>query len=430
MEAMNKRDMADFRGGRAHLWDLPWFRDVLTLAAVAVTLLAAWQVWAILAPVLIGLAMAYLFDPLLSVLERRCRVPRLVSAIVLLLLVLAVVGIGLALLMPVLIEQARDLGRNMQEYANWLSSKVGMDWQGVMDWLQNHLLAVASGSPDTNSGQSSAIVSTTQPAATQAATQPTAGQAAGLFGRWAGMAAQGLGRGLGVLGAVIGVGSYLVLAVVITVFCFVVFAWRLSRMVAWTLVTIPGVSHPRTLHVLGRMDKAVSGFIRGRMIQSLVMGAILSVGWMLVGVPYWLLLGVLGGLMNMIPYAASLVWLVAVGATVLDGATSSEGLHWMHLVLPTLIYFGAQLLDGWVVEPIVQGKATNLDPLTVLLAVLIGGSLLGVVGMVLAIPVAACLKILAEEVWVPGLRRRAAVNAGSTPDTPGDGSSAPPRQPS
>ncbi|MCC7204234.1 MAG: AI-2E family transporter [Phycisphaeraceae bacterium] len=422
MEAMNKQDMIV---GRAHLWDQPWFRDVLTLAAVAMALLAAWQVWAILAPVLVGLAMAYVFDPLLSVLERRCRVPRLVSAIVLLLLVLSVVGIGLALLLPVLIEQARELGRNMQEYANWLSAKLGMDWRGVMDWLQNHLMSMLSGSPDV--GQPAAVASTTQPDATQAATQPTAGQAASIFGRWAGMAAQGLGRGLGVLGAVIGVGSYLVLAVVITVFCFVVFAWRLSRMAAWTLVTIPGVNHPKTLHVLGRMDVAVSGFIRGRLVQSLVMGTVLSVGWMFVGVPYWLLLGVLGGLMNMIPYAASLIWLVAVGATVLDGVTSSGGLHWTHLVLPSVIYFGAQLLDGWVVEPVVQGKATNLDPLTVLLSVLIGGSLLGVVGMVLAIPVTACLKILAEEVWVPGLRRRAAADAMASPSD-AERSSTSPRQ--
>ena len=61
-----------------------------------------------------------------------------------------------------------------------------------------------------------------------------------------------------------------------------------------------------------------------------------------------------------------------------------------------------------MVEPIVQGRVTNLDPLTVLLSVLVGGALAGLLGMVLAIPIAACIKILSQEVLVPRLREYAA----------------------
>ena len=77
------------------------------------------------------------------------------------------------------------------------------------------------------------------------------------------------------------------------------------------------------------------------------------------------------------------------------------------VIFPTVVYLLAQALDGWVMEPIVQGRATNLDPLTVLLAVLIGGTLAGLLGMLAAIPVAACIKILGQEVMVPRLRRYA-----------------------
>jgi predicted PurR-regulated permease PerM len=70
-----------------------------------------------------------------------------------------------------------------------------------------------------------------------------------------------------------------------------------------------------------------------------------------------------------------------------------------------VVYLIAQLADGWLVEPVVQGKATNLDPLTVMLAVIIGGSLAGLLGMLLAIPFAACGKILAREVILPELRQ-------------------------
>jgi len=80
---------------------------------------------------------------------------------------------------------------------------------------------------------------------------------------------------------------------------------------------------------------------------------------------------------------------------------------WAVFVAPSLAYLVVQALDGWVVEPLVQGRATNLDPLSVLLAVLVGGALAGLAGMLVAIPVAACAKILGQEVVVPRLRELA-----------------------
>ena len=61
-------------------------------------------------------------------------------------------------------------------------------------------------------------------------------------------------------------------------------------------------------------------------------------------------------------------------------------------------------LDGWVLTPLIAGKATNLDPVTIFVAVLAGGSVMGAYGMLIAIPIAACLKILLSDLVVPKLR--------------------------
>ena len=74
----------------------------------------------------------------------------------------------------------------------------------------------------------------------------------------------------------------------------------------------------------------------------------------------------------------------------------------------SIVYVIAQSLDGWVIEPLVQGKATGMDALTVLLVVLAGGALLGILGVVLAVPIAACIKILCQEILLPKLRNFAA----------------------
>ena len=74
---------------------------------------------------------------------------------------------------------------------------------------------------------------------------------------------------------------------------------------------------------------------------------------------------------------------------------------WGILLWPTLVFSIVQIIEGYVLTPLVAGKATNLDPVTILVAVLAGGSVLGVYGMLLAIPLAACAKILIMDVLMP-----------------------------
>lgn len=79
------------------------------------------------------------------------------------------------------------------------------------------------------------------------------------------------------------------------------------------------------------------------------------------------------------------------------------------VVWPTVVYIAVQFLEGWVLTPWLQSGQTNLRAVTIILVVIIGGVVAGILGMLLAIPVAACMKILFEEV-VPPLQRWAATH--------------------
>ncbi|MEX0745930.1 MAG: AI-2E family transporter [Phycisphaeraceae bacterium] len=387
------------------IWRQRWFQALLALLLVAAAavlivpplLALLYAVRSVLLPVLVGLALAYTVNPLARWLHQRWRVPRTVTAVG---VMAAVAGIVLGLLLylvPKMLEQAGVLIFNVPRYVRELAEHFEVDLEELISRIEgraSELLAADDGNVDV--------------AAVGA------------------MVWQWLDVGLGVIGTTIGMASYLVIAAVVVCFCFFFFLWKFDAIVSWFVPFVPATHRERTLDIVRQMDWSVSAFIRGRLIQAIVVAVVLSVGWWLAGVPYWLLLGVGSGLLNLIPYAAVVGWPIAVGLAWLDSLTGGAAAEattavngaiaegdavfdlWSVLVWPSAVYLLAQGLDGWVIEPLVQGQATNLDPLTVLLAVLLGGSLMGLLGLMIAIPLAACLKILAKEVVLPQLRTWAA----------------------
>ncbi|MFW6059862.1 MAG: AI-2E family transporter [Phycisphaeraceae bacterium] len=382
------------------VWHERWFQRllvVLLVAAVAVLVVPAvlaviYTVRPVLLPVLIALVLAYIANPLATWAQRRLRLPRFVSTVLLLLAVLVVI-LGLtAYLVPKVVLQVQDLIQSVPEYVENVAERS----QYLQDLAAEYDIETAD----------------------LAQTMRDAAQAwlVGAIGEDGSLDVTGiaqkivavLGVGLGVIGSTIGYVTYIAVAVVVVSFCFFFFLWKWPAMVGWFVPFIPAQRRERALEILGKMDASVSGFIRGRLIQASVVALVLSSGWWITGVPYFLLLGIGGGLLNLIPYAAVVAWPLAIGLAWLDVLGADGFSFWWVVFWPSMVYFLAQGLDGWVVEPLVQGKATNLDPLTVLLAVLLGGSIAGLLGLLIAIPTAACVKIFAQEVVLPKLRRWAA----------------------
>lgn len=412
------------------LWEFQWVRDLLWILGALALLWLIYTVRSIAAPVLIGLALAYAVNPIVNWLTRRLRMSRLIATSSILLLAFVVFVALMAYLVPLLFHQSTDLIDKAPDYAKKFAAKAAPALNDAgfraKERFEKVLSMIGMQVPEQAETQPSDSVITPadesleepiEPAIADSphampATRPAPKSQLAIppvdWSKVSSFILASLNIGWSVVGSTISTTAYLCLALVLTFYCFFVFSWRFDAILAWFGTFIPNAHRERTIGILSRMDKAVSSFLRGRMIQVVVLGTNLSIGWWIVGVPYWALLGMLSGLMNIVPYASFIGWPIAVLLIWIDTVSSGGQVTiWKILIWPSLAYIIPQQFDNWIVEPLVQGKATSMDPLSVMLAVMIGASLLGVVGMIIAIPCAACIKILAQEMIIPRLRARA-----------------------
>jgi predicted PurR-regulated permease PerM len=170
---------------------------------------------------------------------------------------------------------------------------------------------------------------------------------------------------------------------------------------------LPRKNREETLHLIGLMDRAVSGFVRGRIVICAIMGLLFAIGWLICGVPYAITIGLFVGAISLVPYLGGIGLPLAVGLLFFDQlqlAPEARMAWWGMILWPTLVFVVVQSIEGYVLTPLIAGKATDLDPVTIVVAIIAGGSVAGVYGMLLAIPFAACAKILVKHLVLPRVR--------------------------
>lgn len=151
---------------------------------------------------------------------------------------------------------------------------------------------------------------------------------------------------------------------------------------------LPTAARSDALELVGRVHRVVGRFVRGQLIVSLVVGVLAALGLSLLGVRYALFLGLIAGLFDIIPYFGPI--LGAAPAVALALLRSPLTALWV-----LLLFVAIQQLEGSLLSPKVVGEQVGLHPLTVVFSVLAGGELFGVVGMLLAVPAAATIKVTA-----------------------------------
>jgi predicted PurR-regulated permease PerM len=163
---------------------------------------------------------------------------------------------------------------------------------------------------------------------------------------------------------------------------------------------------------LGKMEKAVdnikrllSRYFSGLVLQIFIVGVVVSLGLSIIGVQNALILGVIAGIFNLIPYIGPYI-----GASfgVLLGVTSELAIGSQTSLLPfslqiLSVFIAVQLLDNFVLQPLIFSKSVKAHPLEIFLVVLISGTLFGILGMIAAIPVYTILRVVAME-FLPNLK--------------------------
>ncbi len=158
---------------------------------------------------------------------------------------------------------------------------------------------------------------------------------------------------------------------------------------AWVRDLMPRHSEGVIMGLLKQIDEKLSGFVRGQISVAMVLGVSYALMLTLAGLKYGFLIGLMSGLLSVIPMVGSAVGLIV-----------SVSVAWFQAGEPTFvlliagIFIGGQVIEGNFLTPKLVGDSVGLHPLWVFFALLAGGSLLGILGMFLAVPVAAVVGVL------------------------------------
>ncbi len=373
-----------------HLWHYQAVRDLLLVGLVAGLVWSGYALRAVTVPLLVALLLAYLFEPLVAWLVRRAGLNRKLAVGLLIATVGLVVVGALALLVPIAVGQTAALVRDFE--------------QGT---FRKTALDLSDELPEPFREKAIALISFLPERAAAAPAEPGDEIAPAPKVPAAGAAGAKLLRGARAAGAVLGHAVKLGFLAFLIPFYFFFFSLWYPSIVSFGRGLVPEWRRDRIEGLLSRMDRVVAGFVRGRIVISVIMGVLFAAGWWLCGVPYSLVLGFVIGLFCAVPYLGVVGVPVAIALLAFKelGRPVDVSMSWWAILLwPTVVYGVVQTIDGYLLTPLIAGKATNLDPVTILVAVLAGGSIMGVYGMLLGIPVAACVKIVFTDVLLPKIR--------------------------
>jgi putative permease len=147
-----------------------------------------------------------------------------------------------------------------------------------------------------------------------------------------------------------------------------------------------------TLDLLHKMEVQLGNYLRGQLVDAIVFGVLATAVLWALHVPYFVFIGIFSGLANLIPFVGPLAGAsAAMAAVVIEQGDIVRGAY------VALAFVGLKLLDDFLIQPLVVGKHVDLHPMVIALAILVGGHLFGVLGMLLAVPLLGFLQVVMKE---------------------------------
>jgi predicted PurR-regulated permease PerM len=338
------------------------FLPPLWVITIIVVVLGLWLLFAlkeIFVLLVVGYALAYIIEPLLSYLERN-QIRRSLGVIVIVVLGILIISLLAVTAIPTLVREFGELGRLLPHYLQTAQ----LELMPYLEQFKKYLPEKLSGLSSLESPME------TITAISQKVLEP-------IFSSLGKVLLQGY-----------------------SVTLFVANIALLPFIVFYIAVDFPEL-HQKALHlfpvsrrnliktIFGEIDQYVSAFVRGQLTVGAILACLYTVGLASIGVELWLILGLLSGFGNLIPYLGFLVGIIlsSVMALVTFGDLT-------HLLYVWGLYAVVQFLESTFITPRIVGKEVGLSPLVVILSIFAAGKLLGILGIFLAIPLAAIIRVL------------------------------------
>jgi predicted PurR-regulated permease PerM len=322
--------------------------------AILLFLLFLYAFSAVLLPFVLGIAVAYLLDPVVGRITR-WKLPRWAAALIILFVFVLFVAAAAALILPVAYRELMQLAEALPGYAEkiwtmltpyvtWAQEKLGQDdLEGLKESLRGNIDKVL-----TVSG--------------------------GVLG---GLAAGGR--------AVTGFLSTVLITPIVAYY--MMKEWPAIK--NWFNNLLPRKHYNTIQDLLEKIDRKVAGFVRGQITVAFLLAVSYAVALSIAGLNYGFLIGFMAGVLSIIPMVGSAVGLVvAVGVAWFQSGTL------MYTGIIAAIFLTGQILEGSFLSPKLLGDSVGLHPVWILFALMAGGALYGIVGMLLAVPVIAVIGVL------------------------------------
>ncbi len=313
--------------------------------AVVVGLGLVYLLSPILTPFILGALLAYLGDPMVSLLARY-KVPRFIGVICVFLLVLLVIAAAIFFLLPLIQRQLMVLMEKVPAF---------------IDWLQGTEIAARM-----NSAEIKKVI------------------------------AQHMGKVKDLAPAVINVlsdSTLTIIAFISNLLLVPVVAFYLMRdwpkLMRNIVNLIPKNRRAVVVSLAQSCNEVVGAFLKGQLSVMLALGTIYSVGLWIVGLNIAVLVGVMSGLLAIVPYLGATVGIVTASI-----AMYLQTHEWLPVVYVWIVYAVGQSLEGMVLTPLLVGERIGLHPVAVIFSVLAGGVLFGFFGVLVALPVASVIWVL------------------------------------
>ncbi len=364
-----------------------WLWHSLTALAIGVLVaMAVFLVWggawlasklsAVLIPLAAGGIIACLLDPLVVFLERR-KIPRRWGVLLVLLVLGAILALVLAWIIPFLVVEINDFIKSLPSYLD----KLQVYWETQIHQLNESLAASGWGDRAKiawDQGISDSL-------------QKWGNSAFAFVGSWI----------LGHLSRILSLGSFVIGILLVPIYTYYFLVEREAITLRWKnyVPLWESKAKEEAVWFLNTVSESMVVFFRGQVLVALCEGTLLTIGFLLIGMKYAILIGAVAGIFSIIPYLG--IALSIIPAVLLALAQFGT---WTEPLRVVIVYVAVHLFDGYIVFPKVIGDRVGMHPAIIIVAVLVGATLMGgILGAILAIPVTAVLRALMfRYVWMRG----------------------------
>ncbi|OAB34097.1 AI-2E family transporter [Paenibacillus glacialis] len=311
----------------------------------------------ILAPFMVAMIISYVLNPVVSMLQNR-KVPRIIAVLLIYAVFISCLVVILMNMIPMFIEQLDELNEHLPEMT--------MHAQSFVTNLNSNLLP---------SGVRAGVMD--------------------WFFQWEDRLAHGISAFMNNIGNTINV----VLNIFIVPFLIFYILKDFDVFERTVVSYLPRSGRKTIVVVLKEIDSALGSYVRGQFMVCLIIGVFAYIGYMIIGMPYALLLASVVAVFNVVPYLGP--FLGAAPAVVMASTVSFK-----MVLLVIVVNTVCQVMESNVISPQVVGRKLHLHPVLIIFALLVGGEIAGVVGLILAVPLLAVVKVIIQHLFAYYIKRK------------------------